>query len=90
MKKMITRKLISTQISKLLNKEISVSDFGEEMFQYLAFDEDYDYEEGYKELIMDVLDNFTQMHDAGKENPGYKPDIPSNEKLIELRDLLNK
>ena len=88
MKITITRKLISNQISKLLNNEISVKEFGEEMFHYLAFDEEYEFEKGYETLIKDVLENFTEMHDYGGKNPGYAPDIPLKDKLLELKKQL--
>lgn len=90
MKISITRKLISTQISKLINKEISTKDFGEEMFDYLAFDDKYDYEKGFKELIISILEEFSEMHDAGKEHSGYEPHIPSKERLLEIIQSLNK
>lgn len=90
MKRTITRKIISGEISKLLNNEISITSFGDEMFEYLAFDDIYAYETGHEELIEKVLDEFMEMHDAEKPNPGYKPTVPSKERLIELRDLLDK
>lgn len=89
MKKIITRKLISQQITKLINKDISVKDFGEEMFQYLAFDDKYQLEANFEELIKEVLWRFSEMHDAEKSNPGYIPDIPTTKELTEIKKSLD-
>lgn len=88
MKKIITRKYLYDRISDLIEKKVSASDFGEEMFSYFAFDDIYKYEPGYEELIQMVLDEFTEMHDLGKKDIGYTPSVPSLDKLNKLKEIL--
>jgi|GEM_PF-632077 hypothetical protein len=90
-KEVITRKLISAEISRLLNDEISITYFGDEMVEYFSLENDsYVYEAGHENLIRDVLEEFLEMHDAEKPNPGYMPTVPSRERLMELRALLDR
>ncbi len=88
MKKLITRALIKECIDSLLNGNISYQTFGEEMFQYLAFDDEYEFESGYEDLIKEILGEFTEMHDIGKKNVGYIPQFPSIEGFNELKKRL--
>ncbi len=88
MKKIITRELIANKIESLLRNQISIQKFGEEMFHYLAFDDEYEFEAGQEELIKNVLDEFSEMHDFDKEHAGYDPLIPSSERLQELKKSL--
>lgn len=91
MPQLITRKFIAEQIDNLLLNNISVRDFGEQMFGYLALaNEEYKYEEGYEELIEEILTEFMEMHDADKGDVGYEPYIPSKEKLIQIKERLLK
>jgi len=88
MKKIITRELLSNQISKLLDDKLSVVEFGDEMFNYLAFDDEYSFEKGYESLIEQVLEHFSEMHDYGKQHVGYVPSIPSRNELVALKKKL--
>lgn len=47
-KQLITRKFIIGRIDNLLEGEMSVPDFGDEMIQYLACDDKYELESGYE------------------------------------------
>jgi hypothetical protein len=85
----ISRKLIASRIDDLLNKKVSVAEFGSEMIEYMVFrDDKYVYEPGYEPLIEEILANFMDMHDADMKEPGYKLYIPTAEQLIEFRNRL--
>jgi hypothetical protein len=61
----------------------------EEMFDYLAFDDElYDYEKGYEALMKGVLEEFMDMHDLEKGNVGYIPHMPDKKRLSYLKKLL--
>jgi len=90
MKEIVTRKIIADRIRDLLEKNVSISDFGEEMFRYLAFDDEFEFESGYEPKIKKVLDEFSEMHDVGKKNPGYEPEVPSQERLKEILNDLER
>ena len=79
--------MIIGRINDFFENKVSVADFGEEMFQYFAFDERYKYEEGYEKLLEEVLKEFMDMHDAGKD-VGYEPHIPSKERFLEIKVML--
>jgi hypothetical protein len=87
-KNIITRTFIKNRINILLDKKVSTSSFGEEMIGYLIFDEKYTLEEGYEKELENILSEFADMHDADKGNVGYRPHIPSRERLIELKAKL--
>jgi len=90
MKEAITRQLIVERIEALLEGKVSSRDFGEEMFNYFAFDENYEFEKGQESLIKEVLGKFTEMHDVDKKDCGYQPYMPSRDEFIELKQKLLK
>lgn len=88
-RKILTRKFIAARIDDLLQGQVSARTFGEEMLDYLAFDDElYDYEKGYEALIKGVLEEFLDMHDLEKANVGYTPHVPDKERLSYLKKLL--
>jgi hypothetical protein len=88
-KKILTRRHRAARINDLLQKKVSARRFGEEMFDYIAFeDELYAYEKGYESMIKEVLDEFTDMHDLDKGNVGYIPHVPNEERLEYLEKKL--
>ncbi len=90
MKKIITRKEIISRIDGLIENKVSISDFGEEMIRYLTFDDKYEFEQGYEDIIEKVLDEFMEMHDADKGDVGYTPYVPTRERLIQIKEMLTK
>lgn len=89
MQKTVTRKEICDRIEALLNKKISLSEFGEEMFDYLASVGDkYMFEPGYEQEIDEALREFIDLHDANKKNLTYKPYIPSREQFLKIKKSL--
>ncbi len=86
--KIITRQFIISRIDSLLQGEVSVPAFGEEMVAYLAFNDKYKFEPGFEDLLEEVIGEFMDMHDAGKGNVGYEPYIPSHERLIQIKAQL--
>jgi hypothetical protein len=89
-KQVITRKFIIGRIDSLLQGEVTIREFGDEMIGYLAFGDKYSLEAGQKKLLEEVLNEFIDMHDVGRENVGYEPYVPSREKLIQIKEMLQR
>jgi hypothetical protein len=60
------------------------------MLQYLAFDDRYEMEQGYEDIIEQVLEEFMEMHDAEKGEVGYVPYIPSRQRFIQFKEILTQ
>jgi len=90
MKRLITRQVIAARIDDLISEKMSIRDFGEEMLDYYAFNERYQFEPGYEQAINDILSEFQEMHDFGKKNAGYDVSkfIPTEARLKEIRQIL--
>ncbi len=50
----------------------------------------YIWEQGYEDVIKQVLEEFLEMHDADKGEVGYTPYIPTRERLIQLKEMLTQ
>jgi hypothetical protein len=88
MRQLITRRWIVECIDQYLDGTITTRLFGHWMFAYLGYEWKFEFEAGYDGLIKEVLGEFMDMHDAGEEYSGYKPYIPTREKMVELKELL--
>lgn len=85
----ITRKLISQKIDMILRGNLSLQQFGEEMFHYLAVvGEKYKFEEGYEKVIEQTLLEFIDLHDVGKKGTSYALYVPSRVELIRIKNRL--
>jgi len=87
-RQVITRKFIIDRIDDLLQGRVSIPQFGDEMIGYLCFDDQYMLEAGYEELLKEVLGEFMDMHDVGQGNVGYEPYVPSDQRLIQIKEML--
>ncbi len=87
--RIITRKDICHRIDEVLGNKLSAREFGEEVFDFLAFvGEKYKFEGGYEELLEESLREFMDLHDVGKEGLSYMPHIPSREEMIRIKNKL--
>ncbi len=86
----ITPDFIAERIDSFWYGEISVPDFGNEMIGYLTQHDRYTLQPEHQELLTKVLSEFMHMHDVGRGNVGYEPYVPTEARLIELKQALRR
>jgi hypothetical protein len=55
---------------------------------YVAFEDEYILQPEHRELLEEVLSEFMSMHDVDQGNVGYKSEVPTKARLIELKQIL--
>lgn len=82
---LVTREIIVNRVDALLQGKISTREFGEVMHDYmLSVGQKYMFDKKYEALIWQVLHEFIDMHNIGKDNPR----IPLKEDLLDLKKRL--